>query len=89
MNIWEIINELAPYYNQYKNNKDSISWTDAVWIMWEIWSILEKYINNLWIAPHNFYREIYWKSGNKNYKFGKVSERQITSYMDNQKFNFK
>lgn len=62
MNVWEIINEIAPYYNQYKNNKDNISWTESVWIMWEIWSILEKYINKLWIAPHNLYREIYWKS---------------------------
>lgn len=75
MNIWEIINELAPYYNQYKNNKDSINWTDAVWIMWEMGSILEKYINNLWIAPHSLYREVYWKS---EWKTNKAQKSYIT-----------
>ncbi len=61
MNIWEIINEIAPLYNEYKNNKDTIRGTDAVWIMREIWEILEKYIEESGIAPHSLYREIYWK----------------------------
>ena len=75
MDIWEIIKEIAPYYNNYKNNKDSISWADAIWIMWEIWSILEGYINKLGIAPHKFYREIYWKS---EWKTNKAQKSYIT-----------
>lgn len=75
MDIWGIINEIAPYYNNYKNNKDSISWADAIWIMWEIWAILEWHINKLGIAPHNFYREIYWKS---EWKTNKAQKSYIT-----------
>jgi len=64
-NLNELISNITPLYNEYKNNKNSISWTDALLIMLEIGENLNTYIEKHRIAPHNLYRQIYWKSEGK------------------------
>ena len=65
-NINKIINIITPKYNYYVKNKSTLSGNKSLKIMWNIGNILESYINDLNINPHNLYRQIYGKSeGNK------------------------
>ena len=60
--LWQIITEIAPFYNKYKSEKESLTWTEALEIKWEIWNILKKYIDEYKIEhPHNLFWDIYWK----------------------------
>lgn len=60
-NIWELIQKITPLYNSYTQNSTTIKGTDALEIVWEIWEILAEYLKNNKVAPHNLYRQIYWK----------------------------
>ena len=62
MTIKELINKIIPYYNKYRNNKNDISGTEAVEILWSIGDFLKKYIEETKIAPHSLYRQIYGKA---------------------------
>lgn len=59
--IWELIQKITPLYNSYTQNSNTINWTDALEIIREIWAILNNYLKNYNVAPHNLYRQIYWK----------------------------
>lgn len=59
--VWELIQVITPLYNSYTQNSNNIKWTDALEIMREIWSILSDFIEKNSVAPHNLYRQIYWK----------------------------
>lgn len=59
--IWELIQKIAPLYNSYTKNSSNINWTEALEIIQEIWAILDKYLKNNNVAPHNLYRQIYGK----------------------------
>lgn len=62
MSINKLIDEIVPLYNYYKKNSNTISWTESLLIIWDIWEILKEYIEQNNLAPHNLYRLIYWKS---------------------------
>ena len=67
MSINVLIQQIAPLYNKYRENKDNISGTDAIEIMWDIGDYLKDFILKNKVAPHFLYREIYGKSeGQKN-----------------------
>lgn len=67
MSVNVLIQQIAPLYNKYRENKDNISGTDAIEIMWDIGDYLKDYILKNKVAPHFLYREIYGKSeGQKN-----------------------
>jgi len=67
MDLQILINDITPLYNSYKQNKNSISASQAIELMWEIGAILKDFIEKEKIAPHALYREIYGKSeGSKN-----------------------
>ena len=57
----QLINSITPFYNQYKSQKDSITGTKALEIMWEIGDLLKSYIEEHSIKPHTLYRIIYGK----------------------------
>ena len=58
-----LIIKITPNYNYYTQNRNTINWKDALELQWEVWDILKEYLDtNSNIAPHNLYREIYWKS---------------------------
>lgn len=65
MLIKELINNIVPYYNKYRQNKDIISGTEAVEILWDIGDVIKKYIEETKVAPHALYRQIYGKSEGK------------------------
>lgn len=62
MTIKELINNIIPYYNKYRQNKNDITGTEAVEILWFIGDFLKQYIEETNIAPHALYRQIYGKS---------------------------
>lgn len=64
--IQELIKNIAPLYNLYKDKNKEINGTDALILMWEIGSSIEKTINELNIPPHNLYRKIYGKAEGKD-----------------------
>jgi hypothetical protein len=66
VNIQELIKEISPLYNSYKQSSRNIKGTDALFIMWDIGDILKKKIEIYNIAPHNLYRKIYGKAEGKN-----------------------
>lgn len=67
LDIQEIVREITPFYNSYKQSSRSISGVEALYIMWDIGDILKKKIEISSIAPHALYRKIYGKAeGNKN-----------------------
>jgi len=63
--ITELIRNITPLYNQYKQNKESLSGTQSLILMWEIGDYLKKYIDRNNVAPHNLFRQIYGKSEGK------------------------
>jgi len=44
MTIKELINNIIPYYNKYRQNKNDITGTEAVEILWFIGDFLKQYI---------------------------------------------
>lgn len=62
MQIKELISEIVPHYNKYRQNSITITGTETVEILWNIGDILKKYIEETKIAPHALYRQIYGKS---------------------------
>lgn len=65
MNIQELINNIIPYYNKYRNNRNVLTGTESVEIFWDIGDIIKKYIEETNVAPHALYRQIYGKSEGK------------------------
>jgi len=66
INIQEIIKEISPLYNSYKQSSRKIKGTDALYIMWDIGNILKQNINASNMAPHSLYRKIYGKAEGKS-----------------------
>lgn len=66
MKISELIENITPLYNMYKSNKNDLSGSDSIIIMWDIGNIIDKYISINKVSPHNLYREIYGKSEQSN-----------------------
>lgn len=62
MELKELIKEIIPYYNNYRQNRDTLSGADALQNFWDIGEILKKYIEENNVAPHTLYRQIYGKS---------------------------
>jgi len=61
-NIWNLIEKIAPLFNKYKQNKDVLSWSESISLMWDIWLILNEYLLNNTLSPTTLSRKIYWKS---------------------------
>lgn len=69
MSINILIQQITPLYNKYRDNKDNISGTEALEIMWSIGDILKKYIEQNNIAPHALFWSVYGNAeGRKNIK---------------------
>ena len=67
MDIPNIIKELAPLHNQYKNHITEKEIPQAIGTMWDIGEILSNYIDEFEVSPLSLFREIYGKSeGTKN-----------------------
>jgi hypothetical protein len=66
MKISELIGNITPFYNEYKSNKNHLTGTESILIMWEIGNIIDEYISLNSVSPHNLYREIYGKSEQSN-----------------------
>ena len=67
MDIHSLIETITPLYNKYKQNKEIVSGTDALKIMWDIGDILKKFIEQNDVAPHALFWKIYGRSeGTKN-----------------------
>lgn len=67
MSVNVLIQQIAPLYNKYRENKDSISGAEAIAIMWDIGDILQKYIDQNNIAPHALFWSVYGNAeGSKN-----------------------
>ena len=65
MTIKELINNIIPYYNKYRQNKNDITGTEAVEVLWFIGNFLKQYIEETKVAPYTLYRQIYGKSESK------------------------
>ena len=57
----KIIEDIIPYYNEYKNNVNIFKPFKLIEIMWDIGEILNKEINSTGKKPHTLFREIYGK----------------------------
>lgn len=67
MSINVLIQQIAPLYNKYRDNRNDISGTEALEIMWDIGDILKKYIEQNNIAPHALFWSVYGNAeGSKN-----------------------
>lgn len=67
MSINKLIQQIAPFNNKYRSDKNSISGTEALEIMWDIGEILKKYIEQNNIAPHSLFWSVYGNAeGTKN-----------------------
>jgi hypothetical protein len=62
MTIKELINNIVPHYNKYRQNKNTLKGAEAVEILWDIGNIIKQYIKETRVAPHALYRQIYGKS---------------------------
>lgn len=60
-----LIKDITPLYNKYKQEKGNLTGSEALKIMWEIGDHLKSYIDDNDVAPHNLYRQIYGKSEGK------------------------
>lgn len=65
MSTKELINNIVPHYNKYRQNKRTLSGTEVMEIMWNIGDLLKRHIEETGIAPHKLYREIYGKAEGK------------------------
>ncbi|MEW6738921.1 MAG: hypothetical protein ACOYU2_08100 [Nitrospirota bacterium] len=59
MNISFLVQQITPLYNKYRENKNIISGTEALEIMWDIGDILKQYIEEHNIAPHRLFWSVY------------------------------
>jgi len=65
--LTELIKEITPHYNNYKQQRGKINGTELLLIMWDIGDLIKKYIEETKVPPHNLFRQIYGKSeGKKN-----------------------
>ena len=60
--LGNLINSIAPLYNNYKENSHILIGTHALELMWEIGELLKNYIEKNKIKPHALFRNIYGKS---------------------------
>ena len=58
----DLINSMAPLYNNYKENSHNLKGTQALELMWEVGELLNNYIKKNKIKPHTLFRNIYGKS---------------------------
>jgi hypothetical protein len=61
-NLKSLISDMIPLYNEYKQNKASLTGTEALEIMWEMGALIKKYIDKHEVAPHKLYRLVYGKA---------------------------
>tara|TARA_Y100001970_G_C14179215_1_gene828831 strand:+ start:808 stop:1683 length:876 start_codon:yes stop_codon:yes gene_type:complete len=61
-NLSSLIESITPFYNSYKQNKNTLHPKESIKIMWDLGNILNTYIVKKNLKPHNLYREIYGKS---------------------------
>lgn len=59
MSIENLISQMVPLYNEYRDQKKNITGTDALEIMWEIGDILKTYIDRHNLAPHKLFWTVY------------------------------
>jgi len=67
LNLQELIKNISPLYNSYKQTSRNINGVNALQIMWDIGDFLKKTIEMSNIAPHNLYRKIYGKAEGQEY----------------------
>jgi hypothetical protein len=66
-NVHFLIDKITPLYNLYKRDKNVLSATQALQLMWDIGELLYEYLEKHNIKPHTLYRQIYGKSeGSQN-----------------------
>jgi len=65
MKIADLLSDITPLYNRYKNEKGTLPANISVCIMWEIGFFIDEYLQKNKVSPHNLYREIYGKSESK------------------------
>ena len=65
LNLSELIKEITPLYNFYKQSSRNISGVEALHLMWRVGDLLKKKIEVSNITPYNLYRKIYGKSEGK------------------------
>lgn len=66
-NVHFLIDKITPLYNLYKRDKNVLSATQALQLMWDIGELLRQYLETHDIKPHTLYRQIYGKSeGSQN-----------------------
>lgn len=80
MNINLLVQQITPLYNKYRENKNIISGTEALEIMWDIGDILKQYIEEHNIAPHRLFWSIY---GNAEGTQNVVKKSYITREFQN------
>jgi len=59
MSIDKLIQQIAPLYNLYRNNKKKLPPFKSMQIMWDIGDLLKSYIEKNGIAPHKLFWSIY------------------------------
>lgn len=62
MDTNSLIKEIAPLYNQYKQQSRTVSGTKALEIMWDVGDILKAFIQKNNIAPHKLFWQVYGNS---------------------------
>jgi len=65
MTIKELIKNIVPHYNKYRQSRNILTGTEAVEVFWDVGDEIEKYIKETNVAPHALYRQIYGKSEGK------------------------
>ena len=62
-----LIKNITPLYNKYRDNRSNITGTEAIEIMWDIGELLREYIDLEGLAPHALFWSIYGNAeGKKN-----------------------
>jgi ribosomal protein L19E len=58
----ELIKNIIPYYNKYKENQQNLTGAQALEIIWEVGDLIKEYLKDKDIAPRTLYHQIYGKS---------------------------
>jgi hypothetical protein len=66
MDFKELVRDIIPHYNKYRQNRDILTGAESLEIFWDIGDLLRVYIEQNKIAPHALYRQIYGKSEGKD-----------------------
>lgn len=62
-NIFNLIEEITPFYNNYRDFvSEGKKGTEVLELMWDVGEILKKYLDSNKIKPHNLYWQIYGKA---------------------------